>query len=297
MSRRPASSSAAAAAPATRRGASRLPSRLDRRNALFQQWQALLTNRTKRSRAGEMIIQGVRPISQAIAQGVEIRALLTDGREQPSQWARELLQSGPAPVVVLAPELLAELGEREDATPELLAIATLPADDLERLRPGRDDVLVVFDRPTGPGNIGSLARSVDALGGTGLLITGHAADAWDPAAIRASTGSLFAMPVLRLPSHREVMAWIQERRGLGEPWTVVGLDEAGGHELTDTDLTGPTLLVVGNETIGMSAGWRETCDVVAEIPMTGSASSLNASVAGSIALYETRRQRRAAASG
>ncbi|MGO1226574.1 RNA methyltransferase [Brachybacterium sp. AOP42-C2-15] len=290
------SASASASAPGARRGAPRLPSRLDRRNALFQQWQALLGNRTKRSRAGEMIIQGVRPISQAIAHGIEIRTLLTDGREHPSQWAQELLQSSPAPVVVLAPELMAELGEREDGTPELLAIAALPADDLERLRPGRSDVLVVFDRPAGPGNIGSLARSVDALGGTGLLITGHSADAWDPAAIRASTGSLFAMPVLRLPSHREVMAWIDERRALGEPWTVIGLDEAGGHQLADTDLSGPTLLVVGNETIGMSAGWREACDVVAEIPMTGSASSLNASVAGSIALYEVRRQRRAAPS-
>ena len=72
---------------------------------------------------------------------------------------------------------------------------------------------------------------------------------------------------------------------------MVGLDEAGGHQLAHTDLTGPTLLVVGNETTGMSAGWREACDVIAEIPMSGSASSLNASVAGSIALYEARRQR------
>jgi TrmH family RNA methyltransferase len=73
---------------------------------------------------------------------------------------------------------------------------------------------------------------------------------------------------------------------------VVGLDEAGGHELADVDLAGPTLLVVGNETVGMSAGWREACDTIAEIPMGGSASSLNASVAGSLALYEVSRQRR-----
>lgn len=53
----------------------------------------------------------------------------------------------------------------------------------------------------------------------------------------------------------------------------------------------PRLLVVGNETVGMSAGWREACDTIAEIPMGGSASSLNAAVAGSIALYETGRQR------
>ncbi len=70
-----------------------------------------------------------------------------------------------------------------------------------------------------------------------------------------------------------------------------GLDEAGGRLLSSSDLTGSVVIVVGNETVGMSAGWRESCDEVAEIPMGGSASSLNASVAGSIALYEMRRQR------
>jgi 23S rRNA (uridine2479-2'-O)-methyltransferase len=268
-----------------------LPARLERRNALFQQWQALLGNRTKRTRSGEMIIQGVRPITQAIAHGVEIRALLTDGRDRASRWAQDLLAAPPAPVVVVAPELMAELGEREDGSPELLALAAVPGDDLSRLSPSSDSVLVVFDRPSGPGNVGSLARTVDALGAEGLIITGHSADPWDPAAIRASTGSIFAVPVMRQPSHREVLTWLQERRAQGEPWTVIGLDEAGGHELADADLTGPVVIVVGNETIGMSSGWREACDVIAEIPMGGSASSLNASVAGSIALYEARRQR------
>jgi TrmH family RNA methyltransferase len=270
----------------------RTPQRIERRNARFQQWQALLTNRTKRTRSGEMLVQGVRPISQAIAHGLEIRTLLSDGRETPSRWARELLESPPAPVVHLAPELIAELGERDDGAPELLAVAAVPSDNLDRLAVRPDSVVVVFDRPTGPGNIGSLARSVDALGGAGLVVTGHAADPWDPAAIRASTGSVFAVPVLRAPSHREVLDWVASRRAAGEPWTVLGLDEAGGRELAEEDLSGPTLLVVGNETVGMSAGWREACDAIAEIPMSGSASSLNAAVAGSLALYEVSRQRR-----
>ncbi|ATG51950.1 rRNA methyltransferase [Brachybacterium vulturis] len=283
--------------PAAREHRSSLPARLERRNALFQQWQSLLSNRTKRSRSGEMIIQGVRPITLAIAHGVEIRALLSDGRAQPSRWARDLLEDPPGPVVELAPELMAELGEREDGAPELLALAAVPSDALDRLTPTDTAVVVVFDRPSGPGNIGSLARSADALGAEALLITGHSADAWDPAAIRASTGSIFALPVLRVPSHREVLDWLGTRRALGEPWTVLGLDEAGGHELSAEDLSGPTLVVIGNETVGMSAGWREACDVVAEIPIGGSASSLNAAVAGSIALYEIRRQRRSTRHG
>lgn len=270
-----------------------LPTRIERRNALFQQWQSLLANRTKRTRTGEMIIQGVRPITQALAHGVEARVLLTDGRPAPSRWATQLLREAPAPVVELAPDLMAELGEREDGPPELLLVAAVPADDLSRLRPGPRGLLVAFDRPSAPGNIGSLARTADALGADGLVITGHSADAWDPSAIRASTGSIFALPVLRLPSHHELLGWVQHRREAGEGWQVIGLDEAGGARLDATDLTGPTVLVVGNETTGMSAGWAESCDVVAEIPMRGSASSLNAAVAGSIALYEAARQRSA----
>ena len=282
------------------KGTPRLPARIQRRNAQFQQWQALLTNRRKRSRSGQMLIQGVRPLSQALEHGVELIALLADDRPQRSRWARDILERAPAPIVELPGELLAELGQRDEGPPELLGVAALPCDDLARLdrllrsAPSAGDrrgPLVVFDRPRTPGNIGSLARSVDALGGVGLVITGHAADPWDPASIRSSTGSVFAVPVLRCASHLEVTERLAARAAAGQRWTVVGLDEAGGRQLSETALSGQVVLVVGNETVGMSAGWREACDVIAEIPMGGSASSLNASVAGSIALYEALRQR------
>src|SRR5699024_11849907 len=103
------------------------------------------------------LIQGVRPITQAIAHGVEIRALLSDARPRPSRWARELLERPPAPVVEVAPELMAELGERDDGAPELLALAAVPADDLDRLAPTEYSVVLFFDQPSGPGHIGPLS--------------------------------------------------------------------------------------------------------------------------------------------
>src|SRR5699024_4073873 len=122
-------------------------------------------------------------ITQAIAHGVEIRALLSAARPRPSRWAGELLERPPAPVVEVAPELMAELGERDDGAPELLALAAVPADDLDRIAPTESSVVVVFDRPSGPGNIGSLARSADAFGADALVLTGHSAAVWDPAAL------------------------------------------------------------------------------------------------------------------
>ena len=74
---------------------------------------------------------------------------------------------------------------------------------------------------------------------------------------------------------------------------LIGTDENGAVELAGCDLRGPTVVVVGNETTGLSAAWREACDQLVRIPMVGSASSLNAATAGSIVLYEAARQRAA----
>ena len=183
-------------------------------------------------------------------------------------------------------ELLAELSGKDDGAAELLAVVEMPQDDLTRIDVGPTFLGLVFDRPSSPGNIGTVIRAADAFGAGGVIVTGHAADPYDPRAVRASTGSLFALPVVRERSHVEVLSWARAA-GLN----VVGTDETGEVNLADHDLTGPTLLVIGNETSGMSAGWRESCDAIARIPISGSASSLNAAGAATVFLYEAARQR------
>lgn len=265
------------------------------RNARFQQWQSLLTNRTKRQRLRAFVVQGVRPITVALAHGWTVEALLLDAERDLSPWAREVLATCTAERFALTRELITELGEKGEAAPELVAVLSLPEDDLDRIPVGPDFLGVVFDRPTSPGNLGSIIRSADAFGAAGVVVTGHAADPYDSAAVRASTGSLFATPTVRVPSPREVLDWVEEQRAAGVPVQVVGTDEHGDAEVFDVDLTAPTLLLVGNETAGLSAAWREAVDRMVRIPMTGSASSLNAANAASVVLYEVTRQRLAAA--
>ncbi len=259
--------------------------RITTRNARFQQWQALLDNRTKRTRAGQFLVQGVRPITLAVRHDWPIRSLIHPIGRPLSDWATGLLGESRAEQIAMAPELLAELAGKDDAT-ELVAVADQAADRLDRVPVRADFLGVVFDRPTSPGNIGTVIRSADAFGAAGVIIAGHAADPYDPQAVRASTGSLFALPVVRVPAPSAVIDWLA-----GGPVQVVGTDETGERELADHDLSGPTLLVVGNETTGMSAAWREACDVVVRIPIGGAASSLNAASAASVVLYETARQR------
>lgn len=268
--------------------------RISSRNARFQQWQALLTNRSKRNRAGEFIVQGVRPITLAVEHGWPIHALLYRDDRPLSNWADGVLGAAGGVRVAMHPDLLRELGDKTDDVPELLAVVGLAADDLDRIAVGPDFLGVAFDRPSSPGNIGTLVRSADAFGGAGVVVTGHAADVYDPKSVRASTGSMFALPVVRADSPREVVDWLRASPAGGRPVRVVGTDETGTADVDAVDLTGPTLLVIGNETTGMSAGWRELCDVVVRIPIGGAASSLNAANAAAVVLYESARQRRAA---
>jgi len=271
--------------------------RVSTRNARFQEWQALLGNRNKRQRAREFLVQGVRPISLAARHGWEFRALLYDADRPLSRWAQELLRDSGAVRVAMAPALLAELGEKGEGTPELVAVVAMPGDDLQRIEAGQDFLGVLLDRPASPGNIGSIIRSADALGAHGVIVTGHAADVYDPRCVRASTGSLFAVPVTRAPGHREVAAWVAARRARGCPVVLAAADERGDRVAFDFDFTQPTLLLVGNEGTGLSAAWRELSDVVVSIPMVGAASSLNAANAATVLLYEAARQRLLARKG
>lgn len=265
--------------------------RISRANARFQQWEALLRNRNKRQRAGEFLVQGVRPINLAIEFGWPIRAVLYDADRPLSRWAAGVLDRSEGDRVALVPELLGELSGKDQEVPEVVAVVELPDDDLSRITVDRSFLGMVFDRPSTPGNIGTIVRSLDAFGGSGLIVTGHASDPYDPKSVRASTGSLFAVPVVRFPSHQQVLTWVKEQRLLGIEMAIVGTDENGTADIAEIDLAGPTLLVIGNETAGLSAGWRRSCDVIASIPIGGAASSLNAASAATVALYETARQR------
>jgi 23S rRNA (uridine2479-2'-O)-methyltransferase len=265
--------------------------RVTTRNARFQQWAALLSNRSKRQRSGEFLVQGVRPISLAVQHRWPIRTLLYPAGVQLSGWSLRILDQVTAETVAVSPDLMHELGGKTDGAPELLAVAALPPDDLARIPAGQDLLALVLDRPASPGNIGTTIRSADAFGASGVIITGHAADVYDPVAVRASTGSLFSLPVVRVPSHGPVLDWIAAIRADGIHARLAGADERGEIPLPQFDFSQPTVVLVGNEATGLSATWREACGDTLRIPMAGSASSLNAAAAASIVLYQAALQR------
>jgi tRNA G18 (ribose-2'-O)-methylase SpoU len=192
----------------------------------------------------------------------------------------------------LAPHLLEKLSDRTE-TSELIAIIEMRPDDLSRIPVVPQLLIVVLDRPSSPGNLGTILRTGDAFGAHGVVVTGHAADLYDPRAVRASLGALFATPAVRVPSTRELepyLARLKAEHGV----QLIGTSARAETPLVSIDFRRPTVLFLGNETAGLSAHCRALCDQLAGVPMRGVASSLNVASAASIAMYEIDRQRRAA---
>lgn len=264
--------------------------KISKANAQFQIFNALKTNREKRNKEG-FIFEGVRNINNALKYSWKIKAFFYSSEKGLSGWAKDILKDSQAETNYdLSVELLKELSDKEE-TSELLALAEIPEDNLDKIKTTNSLLVVVFDRPASPGNLGTIIRSCDSFGVDGLIITGHATDVYDPETISATTGSLFSLPIVRLDSQKELEPWINKLRRKYPNLHVVGTDEAGAQTIYEHNFNEPTILLVGNEKWGLSAGYKGLADTMVKIPMTGSASSLNVAVATSIIISEIKRQR------
>ena len=260
--------------------------RLYSENNDFQFAETLKNNRTKRQKARRFFVEGVRNITQAVAHSFELEAFYSTYGARLSDWATDILrQAGAETHYQLPAELMAKLSDKHQPS-ELVAVVRMPEDDLSRISAPPGARLVLVDRPSNPGNLGTLLRSCDAFNVSGVIITGHAVDLYEPLVLRASMGSFFAVPIVRLPSHRELMDWTRRLRAEPAGLQVIGTSAKSELNVRDEPLSSRVLLLFGNETTGLSAAYRELCDKVVTIPMAGSASSLNLSCAASIVLYE-----------
>jgi tRNA G18 (ribose-2'-O)-methylase SpoU len=258
----------------------------------FQYVETLRRKREKRQKQREFFVEGVRPLNLALQYHWPIRALLYSRERKLSDWAENILLASPAQIHYELPwSLYAKLSSKSEPS-ELIALVTMPADDLARIPCEENLLVVVFDRPASPGNLGTIIRSCDALNVHGLIITGHSVDLYDPETISATTGSFFSVPSVRLSSSRDLLPWVADLKARFGEVQVVGSDEKGSVDLDQHNFALPTILVVGNETWGMSAAYHELCDTIVRIPIQGAASSLNVASATSILLYEINRQRR-----
>jgi TrmH family RNA methyltransferase len=219
--------------------------------------------------AGLFVAEGPREVARARAAGLTITA---------TYFAPSLIdwEGGEA----VDERVLRKMSYRNE--PEgVLAVVEIPA----RALPEHSTLLLVAVGIEKPGNLGAMARTADAAGADALLVADAECDPWNPNAIRASTGSVFSLPVVGVTSD-EVAAL---------PHAKIAATPSAGTVYTAGDYTGPTAFLVGAEDAGLDDSWESLADARVAIPMSedAAADSLNASAAAAVLLFEAVRQRSA----
>lgn len=151
---------------------------------------------------------------------------------------------------------------------------------------GETPFFVILDGIEDPRNFGAIVRVADAGGVHGIVIQTHRAASLGPEAIKASAGAYEYVPVTRVSNIKHAIKYMKK-----EGVTVIGAESGADMTLWDVDLRGPLAVVVGSEGKGMRRTVTNTCDILASLPMRGQISSLNASVATGVIVYEVLRQR------
>ena len=262
------------------------------KNNIFQKFEVLKTNRNKRYRYHEFFVEGVRSLNEAVRNNWKIKSFVYD-KNNLSDWAKDMINKVNTDMnYCLTPELMKELSGKED-TSELMAVIEMREDELEQVTLSEKPFIVLFDRPSNRGNLGTMIRSCDALGVDMLIITGHAVDLYDTDVVVSAMGSFFKLPVIRISDNKELFEYIDKLKKRYTDFTTIGTTAHNEDPVYSINLTSPLMLMMGNETMGLNKTLKEYCDLLCTIPMSENsyATSFNVSCAASILMYEITRQR------
>ena len=137
-----------------------------------------------------------------------------------------------------------------------------------------------------PGNLGTMIRVVDAVGASGIIVSKGTVDPYNPKVVRSTMGSIFRVPIVEIDNLLSVLIGIQDKG-----YRILGTDLVAKKTHWDIDYKQPTVLLIGNESVGLPSDILKICDDTVKIPIPGKAESLNAAMAASIILYEALRHK------
>jgi TrmH family RNA methyltransferase len=246
----------------------------------------LLGDRKHRRRQGAFVVEGVQPVWQAVEAGADIEVLVI---------APALLGSGAAATMVerqelagtrvarVTGELFVRLSGR-DGPSGLAAIVRGRPRPLAELPVTPGAVFAALHEIGNPGNLGTIIRTANAAGASGVVLVGQATDPFDPAAVKASMGALFGLPVAQVADTGEFFAW-----AAAHGVSVVTTSAKAAQSFWEVAYPRPVALLLGAEGAGLPGDVLARGDLQVRIPMVGTAESLNLAVAAGLLLYETQR--------
>jgi len=253
-------------------------------NTEYQIIKALKLNRAKRNKLHEIFIEGIECIKQAINANIEITRIIVKNMTGLSEWGKNVIrQNNNAKIIEMSNVLYNELTDKTNPS-EMLITAKIKQHEITDINP-ENPFIIVFDRPSDYGNLGSIIRSANAFNVDGIFIIGHGIDIYESKVIRSSLGSIFFTKIVAIKSMEALLDYIRIQKEVNN-MEIVGTDSNGTVSIKDCKINKPIMLIIGNEAKGMSIGLKEICDKIIKIPMEGNINSLNVSCAASIIIWE-----------
>ena len=247
-----------------------------------------LRGRGQGERLGLFAAEGPHVVEVAVAAGAPVEEVFCTSTFLERHGAlAERLEASAWPVWVVPDEVMRGLATTEHSQGVVAVVARLEEAPEPRVEPGL--LVLALEGVGDPGNVGTALRVAHATGASLVVLGAGCCDRHNAKAVRASSGSVFAVPVVRTDD----LAGLLGRLG-GEGARLVAAEAGAAKVCWEADLTGPTVVVVGSEAQGLGGEVLALADVRVAIPMPGGAESLNAGVAAGVLLYEALRQRRAA---
>ena len=235
---------------------------------------------------------GIHPVMEAVKAGKKFdKVLHKQGMEGPLyRELTALLARNSIPVQYVPVERLNRIvkGAHQGVVAYISCIDYVPYETLidTSLATSEAPVIVILDGVSDVRNLGAIARTLECAGGSGIIVPAKGGAALNAEAIKASAGALMRLSVAKVPNLR-LAAYYLKQSG----FRLISLTEKADRLIYDADMTGPCAFVMGSEGKGISQSMLELSDDKVSIPMSGSISSLNVSVATSVVLYEAVRQR------
>jgi TrmH family RNA methyltransferase len=234
---------------------------------------------------GLVAIEGEHLLYEAIRSGMVLKTIFISERAALRDWVPRSVE-----LIELTDEVFASVVDTQ--SPQGIAAMLIPPTwTLDDALPSSDQpaLLMIAAGLQDPGNLGTLIRSAEAFGATGILTTAGTVSGWNQKAMRASAGSVFRVPVVAI-APADVPAL--KSRGLRLFAAVAdGAERPDLISVASADLSQSCAMMIGNEGAGLSDEWLQLADARITIPMPGRVESLNAAIAGSLLLYEAWRQR------
>ncbi len=241
-----------------------------------------LRHRKEREQSDLAFIEGIRIVAEAAVLPDTVETLVVAPDLLTSSFAQELVaaqQAKGVPILEVTPEVFAGLSLKEGPQ-GIGAVIRQRWETLENVRLSHEFGWVALDAAQDPGNLGTILRTCDAIGCSGLILTGQSTDPYDPTALRASMGAIFSQRLIRA-SFEEFVAWKRQHR-----YVVVGTSGASSTDYQSATYRFPVILLMGSERLGLSPEQQAVCDIVVSLPMVGHTDSLNLAVATGVMLYE-----------